>query len=206
MGKFSKRIKLNENHSIQYEITEDGYIPLHTIIILDSNDYQKVIKFSRWDDYSFYSWNNIKNNDYDKLKKESYSFDKNHPLYVPLLNLLNGEEELIIDDDATAELNQKYMKIYHKKDKINISFVNELKNDQDIEKFNIFIKNIARDGRSKIDYFEKDTKERLHFFFQEVLSIFKEEHHQISIEEFLVQHNDLSLEESKKYVKKFNFK
>ena len=48
----------------------------------------------------------------------------------------------------------------------------------------------------------EDTKERLYYFFKEVDDLFKE-YHQMTIEEYLVNNDDLSLDESKKYVKKY---
>ena len=165
----------------------------------------KIIDFCRWDDYSFKSWYDINYEEYIVLNSELHTFEKSHPLYLPLLHLLNGEKELIIDDDEISEVNKKYMRIYTNKDKINIDFINKLENNHALDKFSIFIKNISFDLRSKIDCLEKDTKERLYFFFQEVYEKIIEENHQISIEEYLINNNLLNKEESKKYVKKFKY-
>lgn len=206
MRKFSKEIKVNDYSRIRYDIN-DGYIPMHTIILFDEKDYKKTISFSVWDDYNFRYWSDNKDYDeYKNTKSELYIFKKENPLYIPLLHLLNGEKELIIDDDDTAELNKKYMKVFLDNDNIGINFINELSKDDEtsMERFSVFIKNIGFDLRSKIDCQRKDTKERLHFFFKETYKLFNEEYHQTTIEEYLINNNLLTREESKKYVKKLN--
>jgi hypothetical protein len=203
MQELNKEIKIDNKNIIKYEIIP-GYVPLHIITYVNLENGIKTITLSRWDDYSFVSYQQMKFEDYDGLKREKHIINKSNPLYIPLLHLLNGEEELIIDDDDTSEINKKYMKVYTEDDNINVEFINELGNSFDIEKFNVFIKNIFFDLRSKIDSFRKDTKERLYFFFDEVLELFMEENHQISIEEYLLDNGLLTKEESKKYVKKWN--
>lgn len=201
MEEFNKKIKVDDYKNVIYNISP-GYHCIHTIIATDTKDIKKNIRFSRWDDYSFKSWYSMKYEDYELLKNELHIFEKNHLLYLPLLHLLNGEKELIIDDDEVKELNEKYMKIFFDGENINIDFVNNLDKNPFFDRFSVFIKNIGFDIRSKIDCLELDTKERLYFFFNEVLDLFKEEYHQMTIEEYLLNNNQLSLEESKKYVKK----
>ena len=205
MSEFNQKIKVNDEKYVEYSIYP-GFVPMHTITAADRKETTKIMKFHSWDDYSFDSWYAEDFEEYKKSSIQSHTFEKEHPLYIPLLHLLNGEEELIIDDDETAELNQKYMRIFLDGDNIGIDFINHLEKDSSPEKFKVFIKNILRDYRSKIDCFEKDTKERLYFFFEEAYERMKEEEHQISIEEYLINHNLLSKEESKKYIKKFDFK
>ena len=204
MEEFNREIKIDNNNIIRYEIIP-GYVPLHKITYANLEDGIKTINFSRWDDYSFVSYQAKDFKDYDKTNSEKHVINKKNPLYIPLLHLLNGEDELIIDDDDTSEMNKKYMKVYIEEDNIAVEFINELGNNFDIEKFNIFIKNIYFDLRSKIDSLKKDTKERLYFFFDEVFELFREENHQISMEEYLLDNNLLTKEESKKFVKKWEF-
>ena len=139
------------------------------------------------------------------VKKESYVFENSNPLYIPLFHLLKGEEELIIDDDETDEINKKYMRIYLAEDSsIKIDFINDLEKDDLLDKFSVFVKNIGSDYRSKVDYCNMDTKERLFFFFEEVYDLFEEEYHQVTIEENLADNGLLTKEESKKYVKELS--
>ena len=203
MEELHKTIKVNDDRSIIYDI-RNVYVQTHTIVDKDAKNIRKVLTLSRWDDYGFKSWQDIDYDEYDKTTRLIHVFDKEHPLFVPLFNLLNGNKELIIDDDATSELNKKYMRIYLEDYKIIIEFVNKLNKVADIEKFNIFIKNIGFDLRSKIDCLELDTKERLFFFFKEVYESLIDEYHQMTIEEYLAINNKLTLEESKKYTRKIN--
>ena len=203
MDEFRKEIQINEHESIQYIVDNSGYIPMHMISDINNNEIHKNIKFNRWDDYSFQSWYHISYEEYKDKKIQNHIFHKTHPLYILLLHLLNGKEELIIDDDETCEMNKKYMRIYINNSDINIDFINNLENDKSFSRFYVFIKNIVFDLRSKIDCLELDTKERLYFFFKEIHELFKEEYHQITIEEYLLDNNLLTLEESKKYVKTF---
>jgi len=103
------------------------------------------------------------------------TFDKRHPLYIPLIHLLNGDDELIIDDDDTHELNENYMRIYRDNENINIDFIYCGEDELAFNKFTVFVKNIGYDLRSKIDCQKKDTKDRLHYFFGEVYEKFMEE-------------------------------
>lgn len=203
MENFTKEIVFDNNKRVKYSINNEGYIPIHTVKFQYIDDYPKTITFNRWDDYSFRSWFQIDYEDYINKTKETHIFTKNNPLYMPLLHLLKGEKELIIDDDETVELEKKYLKIYKNEDNINIDFIYELNDKTEINKFYAFIKNIGLDYRSKIDCLNKDTKERLYFFFKELHDRFSEEYHQMEIDEYLESINELSLEESKKYVKQF---
>ena len=140
-----------------------------------------------WDDYNFNSYVDS----YDTSSIVSYEFDKNHPLFLALFHLLNYDEELLIDDDGTIEEEKKYLLIKKIKDKIYILFVNKLENNEFLsKKFNVFVKNILYDGRSKVDIKSKDTKIRLNNFFNEVYEDLINEYHQISIEEYLLNNSD----------------
>ena len=153
-----------------------------------------------WDDYNFNSYVDS----YDTSSIVSYEFDKNHPLFLALFHLLNYDEELLIDDDGTIEEEKKYLLIKKIKDKIYILFVNKLENNEFLsKKFNVFVKNILYDGRSKVDIKSKDTKIRLNNFFNEVYEDLINEYHQISIEEYLLNNSDKKeYQQIKKYFQK----
>lgn len=204
MNDFKKTINVNENRIIEYTISDD-YTQIHTIseVFIENGKLIKNYKLSRWDDYGFSGWISKDIADNENINLLSYDFEIDHPLYLPLLHLLQGDEQLIIDDDNTAEFNKKYMLISKEKDKIALTFINDLENAGFINRFYVFIKNIGVDGRSKIDRQYKDTKERLYFFYQETYARFKEEYHQITIEEYLLKHSKtIENEEHKMYVKK----
>ncbi|MCI8778594.1 MAG: hypothetical protein HFI87_05540 [Bacilli bacterium] len=79
------------------------------------------------------------------------------------------------------------MRFYKTDDIIILEFINKLDNYNDSikhNKFNVFIKNIGLDCRSKIDCQNKDTKKRLWNFFEESIQNITEEYHQITIEEY----------------------
>lgn len=189
MSQIEKRIKINNNRTLIYNITKDSFITTYTIkeIFLENNKLKKIYTLSMWDDYNFNSY--VDSDDTNDIV--SYEFDKNHPLFLALFHLLNYDEELLIDDDGTIEEEKKYMLIKKIKDKIYILFVNKLENNEFLsKKFNVFIKNILYDGRSKIDRKSKDTKNRLSDFFNEVYEDIINEYHQISIEEYLLNNCD----------------
>ena len=95
------------------------------------------------------------------------------------------------------------MRIHFDRNNVIIDFINNLDNNcTHYEKFNVFIKNVCADVRSKIDCADKDTKERLFFFFREVSEMFIEEEHQMTIEEYLLDNDLLTLEDTKVFVKK----
>ena len=57
------------------------------------------------------------------------------------------------------------------------------------------------DSRSKIDYMNKDTKDRLYLFFEEIDDIFKNPYHQLTLLEYLVNNYKIDDSEIKKYKK-----
>ncbi len=183
MEEIEKIIKL-DNRKIIYSVTE-GYVPFIAIRegFLNGNDLEKNYSLCRWDDYGFEAY--IKDKmDHDKV---SFSFDINHPLYIPFLHLLGKDEELLIDDDLTIGSYNKYMAIYKKDNDIVLDFISKPEEKDCFEKFHIFIKNIGPDGRSKIDSLNLDTKIRLHRFFKEAEEVLLEEYHQITIEEWILK-------------------
>lgn len=162
-----KIIELEDSSKIK--IICEGDIILVQKGFIDDDGNIKTISFSKRGDYLFEGYSL---NDDNKL---DFEFDQNDPLYNHLNKLLKGDNQLIIDDDLTRELNKKIMTIYKKQDKIIVSIENNLNNPNFIEKFNICVINVAYDLRSKIDRQSIDTKERLNEFFDSIyMSFFKE--------------------------------
>ena len=190
MEYLERRFQINENRVLIYRVSEGYAKPTFNITegIMEGNKLLKTYDLSQWDDYGFNGWVNDEETEEDK--KVSFEFDMNHPLFLPLIHLLNYDDELIIDDDDTREDNKKYLLLHREKDKMYLDFINELEHENKVgERYYIFIKNILFDGRSKIDQNQKDTKERLACFFNEVHNILTKDSHQISIEEWLLRNN-----------------
>lgn len=183
MGQLEKRIEIDENRILIYNITEGYAKPTYTIMegFLKNGEIIKTYNLSQWDDYGLNAYINN-----DEVRKISFEFDITHPLYLPLFHLLNYDDELLIDDDGSREDNKKYMLVRREKDKIFMEFIDELEDESYIERFHVFIKNIGPDGRSKIDRDYKDTKNRLFIFFNEAHEALTTDCHQISIEEYLL--------------------
>ena len=204
MKELEKHIKINKNRILIYRISEGYAKPTYTIMegFLKNGELIKNYELSQWDDYGLNGWIN----DDNEVIKISFDFDINHPLYFPLLHLLNDDNELLIDDDSTREDNKKYMLIQKEKNKIFVEFINKLESTDMLERFHVFIKNIGPDGRSKIDQNYKDTKIRLFNFFNEVYDVLINDYHQISIEEYLLKKdaNDDNNKSTAKILKKKN--
>ena len=177
-----KRIKLSDDRVLIYK-TSKGHIIENRIIMEGFIENGEVIKnyiFSEDDDFLFDAYAKTKNTKNNIV----FKFDINHPLYFPLKHLLLNDNELIIDDDHTRHIEKKYLKIQKQEDIITVSYVNNLeKNDFETEKFDIFIKNILYDGRSKVDVQKKDTKKRLLEFFYEADKILSGKDYQMTFEE-----------------------
>lgn len=185
MKEAEKKIKIDDNRTLIYRKIS-GYTLTYKIEehFLKDGHIEKNYWLSQWDDYGFNAWIN----DDKAITKVSFEFDIDHPLFIPLFEMLNYDKELIIDDDDTSEFNKKYMRIHREEDKIYMDFIDNITDPLHatwMDKFNVFIKNISPDGRSKIDCQYKDTKERLWYFFNEVF----EDYHQITIEEILLRNN-----------------
>lgn len=191
--------KIENDRIISYSI--DNYYPhTHAIkeIFLDKNEnVMKNYRLLRWDDYAFVGFSN----DGNEINKLSFEFNKDHPFYIPLLHLINYDEELIIDDDDTEEMNEKYLLIRRQEDKIIMDFINNLNDNKLLsEKFRVFIKNIGFDCRSKIDCHDNDIKTRLFLFYKEVYERLYNDYHQMTIEEYTIKTNpEVKTKELKKY-------
>ena len=147
-------IKLNNDG--RRVIIDKGYI--------QNGEPSKILTMSMTDDFGFEAFT-FSDEETDSV---NFSIPQYDPLYKHLNTLLDANDDLVIDDDMTAEEKQKYMKIQRQKQEILVSFYNGSKDDSLTNKFIITIINIVSDGRSKIDRDGLDTKERLVKFFRGV--------------------------------------
>ncbi len=175
MAEFEKAIDTDER-KFRYGVTKDSYIATQTIKegFFEGDEFIKSYTLCRYDDFFFEGWNTK-----DNTKNLSFSFDVGHVLYLPLLHLLNYDDQLVIDDDDTLETNKKCLVIKKKGPTIYLTFYDKT-GDKD---FRVFIKNILYDLRSKIDRNNEDTKGRLHLFFNAVNSMFVTGYTQTTLEE-----------------------
>ncbi len=181
MEDINKRIEINNKRVLNYRVSKDGYRRIYTISegFFENNDIDKTYSFTCGDDFCLNGWSE------DESENElSFEFDIEHPLYLPLIHLLNGNEKLIIDDDDTNEEYACYLVIQRDHKKILMKFIDNKKDSFD--KFHVFIKNIVYDLRSKIDQNNQDTKCRLLRFFDEVHGLLKNDYYQVSMEEHLL--------------------
>lgn len=176
-----KEININDNRILRHTLIEDNYLGTYVISegFLNNKKFLKSYTLSMSDDYLFSAFTD---EDIYTIDKISFEFNDNHPLYIPLLHLLNNDDELIIDDDATRELNKNYIRVHKDDNTIYFDFISEIDED-DMNRFNIHIKNIVKDLRSKIDNFNLDTKDRLNTFFKEAYNVFYNPYHQTTIED-----------------------
>ena len=147
-------IKLNNDE--RRVIIDKGYI--------QNGEPSKILTMSMTDDFGFEAFT-FSDEETDSV---NFSIPQYDPLYKHLNTLLDANDDLVIDDDMTAEEKQKYMKIQRQKQEILVNFYNGSKDDSLTNKFIITIINIVSDGRSKIDRDGLDTKERLVKFFRGV--------------------------------------
>ena len=183
-----KEVKLEDGNTVSLNITKSycGHTFRITKRYFKDGEYIKDFCLSMWDDYGFDAWID----DVEILKNNSsisFKIPQHDPLYLCFLNFLGDLTEFVIDSDDISELNMKTMTIRLKEDgEIEVVFENKLDNISACDKFNIFIKNIGFDLRSKIDCFNLDTKKRLYKFFEDARNALLEEYHQITIEEYML--------------------
>ena len=173
-----KSIDISNNRKLVYYNIPGSTIDYNQISegIIINNEVIKSYLLCKWDDYSFIGYNSK-----DKSHVE-FEFDEEHLLYFPLLHFLDEDDEIIIDDDNCSLFNKRILKIYKDYDLIKMEFID--KTDSVFDNVHVFIKNICYDGRSKMDYFGLDTKERLNNFFDEAIDVILEDNHQITLEEY----------------------
>lgn len=146
---------------------------------LKDNDLVKGIELSIWDDISIRGYT-YENNDQNALELEFFSYD---PIYFCLNRLLDNSDEIMIDDDDTYGILEKYMVIKRFKNCIKIIFINKTQESKSFDKYGIFVKNIGPDPRSKIEDF--NIKIRLIKFFRDMEHVLLEESHQITFDEYI---------------------
>ena len=150
----------------------------------------KTFSMTIWDDMSFCAWSE----NMEETDKIEFEFDINDPLYFCLNRLLGSDKSFIIDDDDTREIMKKYMVIKKDNNIIKVFIINTKIVGYDIQKFNVFIKNIGPDPRSKIDDYK--TKIRIIEFLRDCERTLLEEYHQITMDEYIETMNQ------KRYFKK----
>ena len=163
-----EKVILDGKDIMRFRQVSDGYTPM-TQIIKSFNERNKMLIFSMWDDFSFEGYNRNLSSMRTSTKLE-LEIDIQHPLYSSFNKLLSNDEKIIIDDDHTLGYNIKTMEISRKTECIVLTFTNNKENQEDIQKFYIFIKNIMEDNRSK----NNAIKGRLIEFFNEVREKFLE--------------------------------
>lgn len=177
-----KQITVNNN--IIRILVEQGYCTENIFIektFLNNNELEKTISFSIWDDMSFRTY--IHNDDlYSDIMDLSFEINIEDKIYFALNRLLGIDDSLVIDDDDTREKLKNYMEFKREKNKFIITFHDEDIDKALFERFNVFIKNIGPDGRSKIEDF--NIKYRLVKFFREAKAILINEYHQYTFDEY----------------------
>lgn len=177
-----------EKRAINYCETE-GYNPgrnRHTIeeYFID-HGIKKMYKLNCGENYSFEGWINADIKTKQSIDSISFELDSTHPLYLPFQNMLQEDEKLIINDENTPSENSKYTEICKKEDKIVLSFVNKL-NQEDVTKK--FLIHSGQDGKAR---------QRIKDFFEELVKTMK----QISKEDFEVRDKGPDSEEAKQFIK-----
>lgn len=152
---------------------------------------KKSITLTIWDDISFHGYIS------DDIKSNSIEFDFeiNDPIYFCLNRLLKDKEILIIEDDETYETNEKYIIIKKEKTTIKIIFVSKTNEKSHYNKYNVFIKNIGQDPRSKIA--DLNIKYDIVNFFKECKETLLENNHQITFDEYIEESRIRDLTKSK---------
>ena len=138
-----------------------------------------------WDDFSFEAFSR-QISDINVSNKFEIEIDAKDPLHLHLDKLLGSDEQLVIDDDHSLEYNIKTMTISRDSNNIRIIFENNEEMPQVMSKFNVFIKNIMRDNRSKL-FDSDDVKERLIQFFN-------------GVKEEFIEKEELNKEEKSNYI------
>lgn len=164
-----------KNGKIIYQKIPNGYITFFKITYIkcdEENNPEKRLQFSMWDDFQFEGA--PKEYELFELEKIDFDIEKENILYGPIKRFLGEDKEFVLDDDATWGINNKVMKISEKKDDIKIEFINNGKGQEEqetLDRYKIFIKNIIFDGRSKLDdTLDNPTKERLRNLFLDLRS------------------------------------
>jgi len=184
-----KIIEINENIKIKVVIKKAycGYFSSYEMAKFKSGELDIIISFNQWDDYGFQAF--CFDCNLDEINRIDFNIEKSNPIFNSINKFLDREDLIIIDDDDTREINKKTLQFLRNDEKIIISFCNELGKNE-IEKFNIFVKNILTDYRSKIDDGNFDTKDRLYRLFENLREEFCPE----TLEEYPVKSDQIIME------------
>lgn len=190
-----KIIEVNENIKIKIVIKKAycGYFSSYEMAEFKSGELDRIISFNQWDDYGFQAF--CINSNLDEMNRIDFIIRKDNPLYNSINKFLDKEDLIIIDDDDTREINKKTFQFLKNGEEIIVSFCNELGKNE-IEKFNIFVKNILTDYRSKIDDGNFDTKDRLYRLFENLREEFCPE----TLEEYPITSDEIIMKRT--YTKK----
>ena len=191
MVEFEKYIKVSNGRMIKFSVYEHNEYDPKTYLIeeyfMENDEITKNYRMSKNGGYSFSGWLNVGAEEKTKIDTISYEFDINNPLYIPILhNLLYDQDCYTIYDENKDNFDEKYLVFTKIENKIILTFLNTLKEDNLDRKFNIST---------------HDNDLKLKCFFEELIQTLYLEKRQISIEEYLIDYRGIEDEEVKKYMK-----
>ena len=191
MVEFEKYIKVSNGRMIKFSVYEHNEYDPKTYLIeeyfMENDEITKNYRMSKNGGYSFSGWLNVGAEEKTKIDTISYEFDINNPLYIPMLhNLLYDQDCYTIYDENKDNFDEKYLVFTKIENKIILTFLNTLKEDNLDKKFNIST---------------HDNDLKLKCFFEELIQTLYLEKRQISIEEYLIDYRGIEDEEVKKYMK-----
>lgn len=191
MVEFEKYIKVSNGRMIKFSVYEHNEYDPKTYLIeeyfMENDEITKNYRMSKNGGYSFSGWLNVGAEEKTKIDTISYEFDVNNPLYIPILhNLLYDQDCYTIYDENKDNFDEKYIVFTKIENKIILTFLNALKEDNLDKKFNIST---------------PDNDLKLKCFFEELIQTLYLEKRQISIEEYLIDYRGIEDEEVKKYMK-----
>lgn len=191
MVEFEKYIKVSNGRMIKFSVYEHNEYDPKTYLIeeyfMENDEITKNYRMSKNGGYSFSGWLNVGAEEKTKIDTISYEFDVNNPLYIPILhNLLYDQDCYTIYDENKDNFDEKYLVFTKIENKIILTFLNTLKEDNLDKKFNIST---------------HDNDLKLKCFFEELIQTLYLEKRQISIEEYLIDYRGIEDEEVKKYMK-----
>ena len=191
MVEFEKYIKVSNGRMIKFSVYEHNEYDPKTYLIeeyfMENDEITKNYRMSKNGGYSFSGWLNVGAEERTKIDTISYEFDINNPLYIPILhNLLYDQDCYTIYDENKDNFDEKYLVFTKIENKIILTFLNTLKEDNLDKKFNIST---------------HDNDLKLKCFFEELIQTLYLEKRQISIEEYLIDYRGIEDEEVKKYMK-----
>lgn len=186
MEEVYKEIILDDDNEMKLQISP-AYCGRSIHIYKDYFENDELVKgftLCMWDDYAF----DVFVSNWEMLKQDRISFliDENDPMFYCYHELLCDLDELVIDSDEYEDDIKKLVIRKTIDNNIELIFVSKLKK-LCLDRYQVFIKNIAFDLRSKIDCQNLDTKKRLWQFFESSKNVLLEDYHQITIDEYMLK-------------------